>query len=56
MNINIFCHLKLEFALAIPALNKWKIETNNSEKQGLINIIKATCHTVFVFKNDVLDQ
>ena len=34
-SINIFHHLKLEIALAIPALNKWKIETDNWVVQGL---------------------
>ena len=27
--MNSFRHLKLEIALAIPASNEWKIETNN---------------------------
>ena len=30
-----FRHLKLEIALAIPALNEWKILWNNSAGQGL---------------------
>ena len=34
IDINIFLHLKLEIALAIPASNEWKIETNNSAAQG----------------------
>ena len=33
ININIFRHLKMEIALAIPALNKWKIEPHNSAAQ-----------------------
>ena len=37
ININIFRHLKLEIALAIPALNEWKIETNNAAAYGLNN-------------------
>ena len=28
-SINIFHHLKLEIALAIPASNEWKIETDS---------------------------
>ena len=35
-NINIFCQLKLEIALAIPASNEWKIDANNSAGEGLI--------------------
>ena len=35
INRNIFFYLKLEFALAILALNERKIETNNSAAQGL---------------------
>ena len=31
----IFCHLKLEIALAIPALNNQKYNCNNSAGQGL---------------------
>ena len=34
-NKNIFCHLKLEIALAIPALNDEKYNSNNSAGQGL---------------------
>ena len=34
-NMNIFRHLKLEIALAIPASNEWKTQTNNSAGQGL---------------------
>ena len=37
---NIFRHLKLEIALAIPALNERKIETNNSPAQVKIH----TCY------------
>ena len=33
-----FLHLKLEFALAIPPLNEWKIETYNSSAQVLTHI------------------
>ena len=29
-------HVQLEIALEIPALNEWKIETNNSATQGII--------------------
>ena len=32
---NIFRHLKLEIAIAIPALNEWKIEANNSAAKNL---------------------
>ena len=35
MNTHIFRHLKLEIASAIPALNEWKIVTNDSAWQGL---------------------
>ena len=35
---NIFRHLKLKIALAISALNDWKIETNNSAAKGLMYI------------------
>ena len=31
----MFCYLELEIALAIPASNEWKIETNNSAVKGL---------------------
>ena len=34
-NKNIFRHLKLEIALAIPALNYKKYNSNNSAGQGL---------------------
>ena len=34
-NIYIFCHLKLEIALAIPASNDEKYNWNNSAGQGL---------------------
>ena len=34
-NIYIFCHLKLEIALAIPALNNEKYNCNNSAGHGL---------------------
>ena len=34
-NINICRHLKLEIALAIPALNDEKYNTTNSAGQGL---------------------
>ena len=34
--INIFRHLKLEIALAIPASNNEKYNTTNSTGQGLI--------------------
>ena len=34
-NINIFRHLKLEIALAIPASNDEKYNWNNSAEQGL---------------------
>ena len=30
----MFRHLKLEFALAIPALNEWKIEANIQQQKG----------------------
>ena len=33
-NINIFCHLKLEIALAIPASNDKKDNITNSAGQG----------------------
>ena len=33
--INIFCHLKLEIALAIPASNDEKYNKTNSAGQGL---------------------
>ena len=36
---HIFCHLKMEIALAIPALNEWKIKTNNSAAQGLKRLL-----------------
>ena len=35
INKHIFNNLKLKLALAIPALNEWKIETINSAGQGL---------------------
>ena len=35
INWHICNHSKLEIVLAIPALNEWKIETNNSAGQGL---------------------
>ena len=35
MHRNLFRHLKLEIAVAIPALNEWKIIWNNSAGQGL---------------------
>ena len=35
IDANIFRHLKLEIALAIPALNEEKIEPNNSAGYGL---------------------
>ena len=35
ININIFHHLKLEIALAIPASNEWKILANNTGGQEL---------------------
>ena len=35
ININIFRHLKSGIALAIPGLNEWKIEANNSAGQGI---------------------
>ena len=47
LNINIFRHLKLEIALAIPALNEWKIEANNSAARWLSHIsviIDYNCH------------
>ena len=31
---NIFRHLKLEIASAIPASNEWKIETTIQHKKG----------------------
>ena len=34
-NINIFCHLKLEIVLAIPASNDKKYNITNSAGQGL---------------------
>ena len=34
-NINIFCHLMLEIALAIPALNDEKSNIPDSAGQGL---------------------
>ena len=37
LNTDIFRQLKLEIALAIPALNEGKIETNNSAASGLSN-------------------
>ena len=36
-NKNIFRHLKLEIALAIPASNDDKYNSNNSAGQGLLN-------------------
>ena len=35
LNENIFRHLKLEIALAIPALKEWKIIWNNLAGHGL---------------------
>ena len=35
-NINFFCHLKLEIALAIPASNDEKYNLTSSAGQGLI--------------------
>ena len=35
INKRIFRHLKLEIALAIPALKEWKIETSTLAGQGL---------------------
>ena len=37
-NINIFRQLRPEIALAIPALNEWKIETNNSVVRTRVNV------------------
>ena len=36
INKNIFRHLKLEIAIAIPASNEWKIVRNNSAGQELM--------------------
>ena len=42
--INIFHHLKLGIASAIPASNEWKIEANNSAAQELIF---SKCNIIF---------
>ena len=34
--VNMFCHLKLEIELAIPALNEWQIEEHIPAAQVLI--------------------
>ena len=41
---NIFCHLKLEIALAIPASNDEKYNKPNSAGQGLMFIFPSHFH------------
>ena len=41
MNRNIFRHLKLEIALAIPALDEWKIIWKYSAGQELNNFFSV---------------
>ena len=47
--MNNFRHFKLEFALAVWASKKWKIETNNYAAQGL-NMLLAIDQSVAVVK------
>ena len=51
MNRNIFHLLKLEFALAIPTLNEWKIYAINSASQGLKlpNFFSTKYHVVHIY-------
>ena len=43
INTNIFRHLKLEIALAIPASSEWKIVWKNRQHLGLTKINKSSC-------------
>ena len=46
-NKNIFRHLKLEIAIAIPASNDEKYNSNNSARQGLTLCLLITTTVVF---------
>ena len=49
-NKNIFRHLKLEIALAIPASNDEKYNLNNSAGQGLnVNLLEI-CAEVYMYQ------
>ena len=50
-NIYIFRHLKLEIALAIPALNDEKYNWNNSAGQGLIFDLHLIWRRIAIFWN-----